>query len=120
MKKLIVMMLALALMAGVWTCAVAEAMDDESGYNPDSLDVVESPEWVRALPQAQDGDVKQLFIVAGMGMDLTTATVSMHQRDESGQWQQILSAPGFVGKNGLCLDGDHVEGCGQTPVGVYR
>jgi L,D-peptidoglycan transpeptidase YkuD (ErfK/YbiS/YcfS/YnhG family) len=32
---------------------------------------------------------------------------------------QILSTPGYVGKNGLCLDADHVEGCGQTPVGVY-
>lgn len=28
--------------------------------------------------------------------------------------------PGFVGKNGLCLDADHVEGCGQTPIGVYH
>ncbi len=31
-----------------------------------------------------------------------------------------MSTPGFVGKNGLCLDADHKEGCGQTPIGVYR
>ncbi len=33
---------------------------------------------------------------------------------------QLLSTPGFVGKNGLCLDEDHAEGCGQTPLGVYH
>ena len=44
----------------------------------------------------------------------------MHRRDDSGAWTQILSTPGFVGKNGLCLDEDHKEGCGQTPIGVYH
>ena len=81
---------------------------------------VESPEWVKALPQAQDENNSQLFIVAGLGMDLTTATVSMHVKDEEGNWMQVLSTPGFVGRNGLCLDEDHKEGCGQTPIGVYR
>ena len=79
-----------------------------------------SPEWVTNLPQAQDENTTQLFIVAGLGMDKTTATISMHQRDEDGAWQQVLSTPGFVGRNGLCLDEDHAEGCGQTPIGVYR
>ena len=78
-----------------------------------------SPDWVKALPQAQDENTKQLFVVAGFGMDKTTATISMHERDADGNWMQILSTPGYVGKNGLCLDADHVEGCGQTPVGVY-
>ena len=43
----------------------------------------------------------------------------MHQRDEEGKWKQILSTPALMGKNGMCLDQDHVEGCGQTPIGVY-
>ena len=81
---------------------------------------IDSPEWVVNLESAKDESVKQLFVVAGMGMDKTTATVSMHQRAEDGTWKQILSTPAFVGKNGLCLDADHKEGCGQTPVGVYR
>ena len=80
----------------------------------------DSPDWVKALPAAKDSSVKQLFIVAGMGMDKTTATVSMHERDKDGNWKQILSTPGYVGKYGLCLDADHAEGCGQTPVGVYK
>ena len=79
-----------------------------------------SPDWVKALPQAQDENTKQLFVVAGFGMDKTTATISMHERDADGNWMQILSTPGYVGKNGLCLDEDHKEGCGQTPVGVYH
>lgn len=80
----------------------------------------DSPEWITALEAAQDENVKQLFVVAGLGTEKTTATVSMHERDESGHWKQILSTPGFVGKNGLCFDEEHKEGCGQTPMGVYR
>ncbi len=79
---------------------------------------VDSPAWVAALPAAQEAN--QLFVVAAMGMDKTTAYITMHQKDETGAWKQILSTPGFVGKNGLCLDADHKEGCGQTPVGVYH
>ena len=82
--------------------------------------VIDSPEWIASLPQAQDENTTQLFVVAGMGMELTTASVSMHQRDENGNWKQILSTPGYVGRNGLVLDAERAEGCGQTPVGVYH
>lgn len=81
---------------------------------------IDSPEWVTKLPQAMDTSTKQLFVVAGMDMDKTTAYVSMHKRDASGKWVQILSTPGYVGKNGLCQDADHVEGCSQTPIGTYH
>ena len=81
---------------------------------------VESPEWVKELPQAQDESVTQLFIVAGFGMDQTAATVSLHMRDEDGNWMRVLSTPGLVGKRGLCLDEEHAEGCAQTPIGVFR
>ena len=78
----------------------------------------DSPAWVTMLPQAQDAE--QLFVVAAMGMDKTTAYITMHQKDENGNWKQILSTPGFVGRNGLCFDADRAEGCGQTPIGVYH
>ncbi len=81
---------------------------------------VDSPDWVKNLPAAQDANTKQLFVVAGMGMDKTTAFISMHERDKNGNWKQILSTPGYVGKNGLCTDADHKEGCNQTPIGTYR
>jgi len=107
--------------------AVAEALKEEvaAEQTAESMYVlhqerVASPEWVTKLPAAQDENVKQLFVVAGLGMDKTTASISMHERSEDGTWEQILSTPGFVGKNGLCLDADHKEGCGQTPVGVYK
>ncbi len=80
----------------------------------------DSPDWVKALPAAQNPETSQLFVVAASAMDKTTAYVSMHEKDENGQWKQILSTPGYVGKNGLCLDEDHREGCGQTPVGTYH
>jgi|GEM_PF-1511716 len=92
----------------------------ESGLHAAIQHETPSPDWVTALPQAQDQSVKQLFVVAGLGMDKTTATVTLHERDADGQWKQVLSTPGFVGKNGLCLDRDHAEGCAQTPVGVYH
>lgn len=79
----------------------------------------DSPDWVKALPQAKDENTTQLFIVGGMGMDKTTATVSMHERDENGNWQQILSTPAFIGKEGMCKDEDHSEEISMTPLGTY-
>ena len=89
------------------------------GLRSSDQEAIDSPEWVKNLPAAQDEDTRQLFVVAGLGMDKTTAAISMHVRAEDGSWKQILSTPGFVGKNGLCLDADHAEGCGQTPIGTY-
>ena len=113
----------LAVMIAVGTMAA----DNEENPLAEQIEVplhasiqyeADSPEWVVKLPAAQEAS--QLFLVAAMSMDQTTATVSMHQKDEDGNWKQILSTPGFVGRNGLCLDEEHAEGCGQTPVGTYH
>ena len=53
-------------------------------------------------------------------MDKSSASVSLHERDADGNWKRVLTTPGLVGRNGLCLDADHAEGCGQTPIGTYR
>ena len=112
MKKRIALVLTLAcLLSGMTALA-------EDGLHASIQPVVDSPEWVTALPAAQEAE--QLFVVAAMAMDRTTASISMHRKDADGSWKQILSTPGFVGRNGLCPDADHVEGCGQTPVGVYH
>ena len=66
-----------------------------------------SPEWVRALPEAQDEANTQLIIVAASGMDETSATVSMHEKDENG-------------RKGMVYDADRYEGCGRTPIGRYH
>ena len=122
MKKLTLALLILALLlCSIWTIAAAETEYTGGDELHAALQhVTDSPVWVTNLPAAQDENTRQLFIVAGMGMDKTTASVSMHQRGEDGSWQQILSTPAYVGRNGLCLDADHAEGCGQTPIGVYR
>ncbi len=105
-------------------CAAAHAAEParpESApatTNAPALATIDSPEWVAKLPAATNAT--QLFVVAGIGMDKTTAFVSMHEKGADGSWKQILSTPGFVGKNGLCADADHREGCAQTPIGVYR
>ena len=114
MKKMMIVLMAL-LMLGMSMAAAEEAGNTLHAAVQRETD---SPAWVAALPQARDAE--QLFIVAALGMDKTTATISMHRKDENGVWKQILSTPGYVGKNGLCLDEDHAEGCGQTPVGVYH
>lgn len=90
----------------------------ETDYDPMNLiaglaDQGESPEWVGKMQQASDAD--QLFVVAAVGK--TTAYVSMHQKDENGKWEQIMSTPGFVGKNGI---GVTKEGDQVTPAGVFR
>lgn len=72
-----------------------------------------SPEWVGNLPAA--ADAKQLFVVAGV--DGTTAYVSMHQKDGDGNWKQIITTPGYIGKFGL---GKTKEGDARTPVGTFH
>ena len=72
-----------------------------------------SPTWIQNLAPAQNA--RQLFIVAGVGK--TTAWVSMHEKDAQGNWQQIMTTPGFIGKEGL---GKTKEGDGKTPIGVFR
>ena len=113
MKRMTAVLTALALLL-----AVPALAETPVGLFASNQQATDSPEWITALPAAQEA--KQLFVVAGIGMDKTTAYISMHQKDENGSWKQILSTPGFVGKNGLCADADHKEGCAQTPVGIYH
>ena len=80
----------------------------------------DSPDWVKNLPAAQDESVKQLVIVGAMGMDLTTATISMHERAEDGSWKQIMTTPGYVGRTGVIADAERKAGTGKTPMGNYR
>ena len=72
-----------------------------------------SPQWVRNLPAAQDSE--QMLVVAGI--QGTTAWISMHERNSSGQWEQIMTTPGFIGRNGL---GKVREGDEKTPVGTFH
>ena len=74
-----------------------------------------SAEWVAALPQAAEAE--QLLVVAAGGG--SAARVTLHEKDGRGRWHMLLSAEGFVGRNGLIPDAERWEGCGMTPIGVY-
>ena len=75
-------------------------------------EVRKSPEWVTKLDAAKDAE--QLIVVAGIGK--TTAVITMHEKNKDGEWEQIISTPGFIGEDGL---GEaNINDC-YTPVGTF-
>ena len=110
MKRVIGLLLALAAVFSTALARPAAAAEKETKEEEAVRE--KSPEWVAELDAAQDAE--QLFIVAGVGK--TTAFISMHEKDGKGVWRQIMTTPGFIGRNGL---GKTREGDGRTPVGVF-
>lgn len=113
-KRTLAVILTVVMAASVLAgCSSQNAADKKS----DSLyfseqEVRESPKWVTNLDATKDAE--QLIVVAGV--DKTTAYVTMHEKDESGKWQQIIATPGFIGIDGL---GDaNINDC-YTPVGTF-
>ena len=100
-----------ALCAALLTCLLC--LTGCSGGKADLTRAEDSPEWVATLEQAQDAE--QLFVVAAVGK--RTAYISMHEKDANGAWKQIITTPGFIGKNGL---GKEKEGDYKTPTGTFR
>ena len=121
MKRLVSFILAflLSLTTLQFTAIAADPSTKGESGELDILSLEDSPEWVTLLKAAQDETAQQLLIVSCDGMDASTATLTMHLRTEDGLWKQILSAKAYVGRNGLCPDGERYEGCGKTPIGVY-
>lgn len=124
MNKRIFAILICALMCvGLVGCSEMHAEDPQKQQESVELHSsiqreVDSPDWVKKLPAAEDAT--QLLVVAGMGMDKSTAYVSLHTKDEQGNWKQIVTTPAVIGKNGMCLDKDHTSDCEQTPIGTYN
>ena len=114
--RIIAGILSLITVFTVGATAATSAAAAETANNPADVPTTtllgESPEWVTELDAAKDTD--QLFVVAAY--DTTTAWVSMHKKDKDGNWQMIMTTPGFIGKNGL---GKAMEGDGKTPVGTF-
>lgn len=73
----------------------------------------DSPKWVAEL--GKEMDATQLFVVAAVGQ--TTAYISMHEKDKNGKWKEIMTTPGYIGKNGL---GKTKEGDSKTPQGTFH
>lgn len=77
-------------------------------------EIRDSPDWVKNLPVANEEGTDQFIVVAGVGE--TTAYITMHEKDANGNWQQIISTPGFIGLEGLGpADSYHT----YTPVGTF-
>ena len=117
MKKILLsgILLTIVLAMGILFtgCSGSEEASSDQGEAFDITTAEDSPEFVGKLEQAKDAE--QLFVVAGIGK--TTAYVSMHQKDEDGNWKQIITTPGYIGKEGL---GKTKEGDAMTPVGTYH
>ena len=75
-------------------------------------EIRKSPEWVTKLDAAKEAE--QLIVVAGV--DKTTAYVTMHEKNQNGEWEQLIATPGFIGLDGL---GDaNINDC-YTPVATF-
>ena len=55
-----------------------------------------SPAWVAGLNAAKDA--QQLAIVSGTNG--TNARFSLHEKDDSGVWHEVIHAPAYIGKKG--------------------
>ena len=102
------------LVLGIFTIILVicfSKREQQSEFNLANLN--NSPTWVYSLREAKNA--KQLFVVAGVSD--TTAYVSMHEKDDNGIWKEIVTTPGFIGKNGL---GKTKEGDSLTPVGTFH
>lgn len=101
-----------AIMSVVFALGVS-GCGNEKAAKVDLSKADDSPEWIASL--GEDKNASQLFVVAGVGQ--TTAYVSMHEKDASGNWKEIMTTPGYIGKLGL---GKTKEGDSLTPVGDFH
>ncbi len=116
MKKKICAALIASFMFSFAACSKTEdtketAAPSETAKTEETV-LEDSPSWVAGLPEAKDAD--QLFVVAAVREN--TAYISMHEKDKDGNWKQIMTTPGFIGKKGL---GKTKEGDAMTPVGTF-
>lgn len=111
--SILIVLMALAAAAG---CGRRQA-GNTGGAGGEGLyatkqEVRPSPEWVTKLGAASEAE--QMIVVAGV--DKNTAYITMHEKDKSGTWQQIIATPGFIGLDGL---GDANINDAYTPVGTF-
>ena len=112
-KRIYALALLLVMIVAVCGCG-ADKDKGEAELYMQHQKVRTSPDWVKALPAAGEKDTEQLIVVAGV--DKTTAYVTAHEKDENGEWQQVLATPGFIGLEGL---GDANIDATYTPVGTF-
>jgi len=63
-------------------------------------------------------DAMQVIVVTADSMTTTRATLTTYEVS-NGAWSAVMSTSACVGKRGLVLDAERIEGQLQTPIGVY-
>lgn len=114
-NRLLAFLLLIVIALPLCGSASAEAAPEPEIHTPREilgLEPEDSPDWARRTAEKTGAD--QVFIIAAH--EKTTAWISMHEKDENGEWKMILSTPGFIGRNGL---GKTKEGDGMTPEGTF-
>ncbi len=115
MKKHIELIAISVIIFSLFGCGTVAGVSEPKGSESDAATTAmlgESPEWIVNLPEAEWAN--QLFVVAGY--EGTTAWVSLNEKDENGNWNMIMTTPGYIGKLGL---GKTKEGDAMTPVGTF-
>ncbi|GGM39993.1 hypothetical protein GCM10011351_27690 [Paraliobacillus quinghaiensis] len=59
----------------------------------------------------------QLILVTANGFNTSSAKIQTFERNSDGEWDQVLSVSGHIGKNGF--SNNKVEGDGKSPTGKY-
>ncbi len=109
LKTIAIGICALSLLSG---CTSSNSSDTNQ-LNVEKSLLASSPLWIEKI--GEKTKASQLFVVAAVGK--TTAYVSMHEKGADGIWRQIISTPGYIGKNGIYKT---KEGDAKTPVGTFH
>lgn len=102
----------LAVLAAVMILLLTGCAEKKNDEYFSDQPVRPSPAWVKRLDVAKEAE--QMIVVAGV--DKSTAYITMHEKDADGNWQQLISTPGFIGLDGL---GEASIYASYTPVGTF-
>ena len=72
----------------------------------------ELTDWVQSLRIA--GQASQLLVVSASG---TQAEITLHNRDQNGNWYQAIQTSGFVGRDGVGQTSEYNQ---KSPAGIYN
>lgn len=85
----------------------------EEEEQPEAAQIQPEPtDWVQSLRNAEQAS--QLLVVSATG---TQAEVTLHNRDQNGNWYEAIRTNGFVGRDG---GGQTSEYNQNTPAGIYQ
>ncbi|MBN2405044.1 MAG: L,D-transpeptidase family protein [Coriobacteriia bacterium] len=92
---------------------------DMSATEPSAPAVKQTtPPPAKSFHGAAFSGATQVIVVTADTMSTTRATLATYQQTGT-TWSKVMSTAACVGKRGMVLDAERVEGQLQTPIGVY-